>query len=117
MDLQFLFPDPVLNQIELSPGYDDHASNVWLVTTGKEEVIVRSSRLPNPLDVDFWWGCRKMFGIDPRRVHGLERINNTLKEISSIPVPRVIRTGEKDKQQFAVVEKLRGDGCHTFIDR
>jgi len=33
MNWQSLFSEPILSIEELSPGYEDHASDVWLVTT------------------------------------------------------------------------------------
>ncbi|MFK3936411.1 hypothetical protein ACI2JA_02710 [Alkalihalobacillus sp. NPDC078783] len=41
-----LFPNErILEVHELSPGYEDHASDVWLVKTMKDEWIVRSSSM------------------------------------------------------------------------
>src|SRR4051794_4453038 len=117
IDLQFLFQESIINQIELSPGYDDHASDVWLVITETEEVIVRSSRMVEAPNNDFWWGCQKLFGTDPRSVHGLEFINNTLCGFSTIPIPKVLRKGVKNSREYVVVEKLSGEVCHSFINQ
>lgn len=52
---------PILHIEELHPGYEDHASDVWLVKTKDEEVIVRSSKLEKEPNNDFWWGCKQLF--------------------------------------------------------
>lgn len=67
--LQKLFSSPILSIQTLHPGYEDHASDVWLVKTEAEEVIVCSSKMQGELNNDFWWGCKQLFGIDPRNVH------------------------------------------------
>lgn len=108
LNLQYLFSEPILSAQELSPGYEDHASDVWLVKTYKEEVVVRASRMIDEPDNDFWWGCKRIFGIDPRRVWELESVNNILRTISSIPIPIVLRKGEWDHRELVVVERLNG---------
>jgi fructosamine-3-kinase len=114
MDLQFLFEEPIIEIRELSPGYDDHASDVWLVKTEYQEVIVRSSRMVEEPNNDFWWGCNQLFGIDPRDVHALESVNNILSEFSTIPIPRVLKKGTSSRE-YVVVEKLEGQVVNTFI--
>ncbi len=42
--LQQLFASPILSVQTLHPSYEDHASDVFLVQTKDEEVIVRSSK-------------------------------------------------------------------------
>lgn len=116
MDLQFLFEEPILQIEELSPGYDDHASDVWLVKTATQEVVVRTSRMIEEPSNDFWWGCKRLFGIDPRNVHALDAVNNVLNGLGSIPVPRVIGNGVLDRE-YVVVEKLHGDVVRTFVDQ
>jgi hypothetical protein len=116
MDLQFLFNDPILKSQELDPGYEDHASDVLLVKTESQEVVVRSSRMVDEPNNDFWWGCRRLFGIDPRKVYNLEKINDQLIEISSIPIPRVIGKGKKGRE-FVVIEKLDGQVVQSFINQ
>jgi len=91
MELQFLFEEPILEICELTPGYSDHASDVWLVKTASQEAVVRASRLKEDPNNDFWRGCKNVFGIDPRMVFTLENVNNTLSEISSFPVPKVMK--------------------------
>ncbi|MFD2446611.1 phosphotransferase [Bacillus sp. CGMCC 1.16607] len=117
MNLQTLFYDPILSVQELSPGYDDHASDVWLVKTSKEEVVVRTSRMIEEPDNDFWWGCKSFFGIDPRKVWELEDVNNILKPISSIPVPSVIHKGKIEQRELVVVEKLEGTVLTSLIEQ
>ncbi|BBI33827.1 phosphotransferase [Cohnella abietis] len=116
-NLQFLFKDPITQQSELSPGYDDHASDVWLVKTENEEVVVRTTRMLERPNNDFWYGCNKLFGVDPRNVHEMEYINNTLRKFSTIPIPKVIRKGSMNERQFVVVEKLEGGVCRSFDDQ
>ena len=43
--LQQLFASPILSVQTLHPSYEDHASDVFLVQTKDEEVIVRSSKM------------------------------------------------------------------------
>jgi fructosamine-3-kinase len=114
MDLQFLFAERIKEIQELSPGYEDHASDVWLVKTDREEVIVRSSRMVGEPSNDFWWGCKRLFGIDPRNVHELEYINNILSECSTIPIPKVLKKGTLSRE-YVVVEKLAGQVVKSFI--
>ncbi|MDI4647487.1 phosphotransferase [Cohnella hashimotonis] len=114
-DLQFLFQDPILRQTELNPGYDDHASDVWLVQTEREEVVVRSTRMRGLPDNDFWFGCSRLFGINPRHVDELAAINRALRLFTSIPVPQVIRKGSLNGREYLVVEKLQGSTCRSFI--
>ncbi|MBM7583701.1 hypothetical protein JOC86_000238 [Bacillus pakistanensis] len=116
MDLQFLFNEPIVTIQELNPGYEDHASDVWLVETESQEVIVRSSRMRDEPNNDFWWGCRRLFGIDPRKVYNLEKVNNQLNGISSIPIPRIIGKGKKGRE-FVVVEKLNGQIVQSFTNQ
>ncbi|QOV09888.1 phosphotransferase [Viridibacillus arvi] len=117
MDLQFLFKEPIKETLELSPGYEDHASDVWLVKTNNQEVVVRSSKMKEDPNNEFWWGCKKLFGIDPRQVYELEHVNNTLSKLNSIPIPRVIDKGRILTKEFVVVEKLKGQIVESFIDQ
>lgn len=116
MNLQFLFKDPIKDTLELSPGYEDHASDVWLVKTDNQEVVVRSSKMEGNPNNEFWWGCKRLFGIDPRRVYELEHVNNTLSNLTSIPIPKVIDKGRILTKEFVVVEKLKGQVVESFID-
>ncbi|WP_100011512.1 phosphotransferase [Lentibacillus sediminis] len=115
MDLSFLFTDAIQEVMDLNPGYDDHASDVWLVKTDRQEVVVRTSRMTQEPDNDFWWGCKQLFGIDPRQVHNLAYVNNTLSERTPIPVPMVLKKGKKHSREYVVVEKLEGQAMVSFI--
>ncbi len=42
----------------LHPGYEEHASDVFLVKTAFEEVIVRSSKMTEEPNNDFWWDVK-----------------------------------------------------------
>lgn len=114
MKLQQLFNDKILDVEELSPGYEDHASDVWLVKTVKNEVIVRASRAVNNEDGAFWGGCQLAFSINRRNVHALEVVNKALSNISNIRVPTVIGKGFIDRE-YIIVEKLDGLMLKTFI--
>lgn len=115
LNLQFLFAEPILHVEELTPGYDDHASDVWLVHTEHGESVVRTSRMVGEPSNPFWWGCKRLFGIDPRRVHALEKVNNVLADLGSISVPRVIGKGIQEDREFVVVEKLQGQVLHSLF--
>lgn len=117
MDLQFLFSERIKEVQELHPGYEDHASDVWLVKTDEREVVVRSSRMCDEPSNDFWWGCKRLFGIDPRNAFGLEQINDTLQDITSIPIPQVIKKAKIDSKEFVVVDKLSGTMVPSFINQ
>lgn len=117
MDLQLLFSEPIKVIQELHPGYEDHASDVWLVKTDQQEVVVRSSRMSGEPNNDFWWGCKRLFGIDPKNVFGLEQINHTLQSITSIPIPKVLKKGKIDSREFVVVEKLTGSAVLSFTSQ
>lgn len=56
--LQQLFNSPILSVQALHPGYEDHASDVFLVQTEDTEVIVRASKMNEEPNNDFWWGCK-----------------------------------------------------------
>ena len=112
--LQSLFADRILEQKNLDPGYSGHASDVWLVRTANEEAVARATRLIDEPDNEFWRGLKALFGIDPRRVDDLEPVNACLSALSSIPVPRVLRTGEVEGRVHAVVEKMEGSTLPSF---
>ncbi|WP_410982321.1 phosphotransferase [Bacillus cereus] len=112
--LQKLFNSPILSVDTLHPGYEDHASDVWLVKTETEEVIVRSSKLKTEPNNDFWWGCKHLFGIDPRNVHTLETIHKQLQQYTTLPIPTVLRKHRLERE-YVVVEKLDGQVLESFI--
>lgn len=39
---------------------------------------------------DFWWGCKNLFGIDPRNVHHLETVHTLLQEHTNLPIPTIL---------------------------
>jgi hypothetical protein len=100
MNFNFLLDEPVQKITELHPGYEEHASDVWQVKTENKEIIVRSSRMTGEPANDFWWGCKRIFGIDPRQVYELEYVNNTLNKLTSIPVPRVINKEKRLSREY-----------------
>lgn len=51
--LQQLFTSPILSIRALHPGYEDHASDVFLIQTADAEVIVRSSKMNEEPNNDF----------------------------------------------------------------
>lgn len=114
MTLQSLFTEPIVEQRALDPGNSGHASDVWLVRTRTEEVIVRASRLDGQPDNEFWWGLHHLFGVDPRRVFDLEQVNACLSRLSSIPVPRVLRRGYVEERPHVVVERMAGNVLRSF---
>ncbi len=117
MKIQKLFKEKILNIKELSPGYENHASEVWLVKTKDEEVIVRTSK-SNGLEEEgpFWKGCHHVFGLNPTNVHALETVNNILYNMSCIKVPKILRKGFIDKE-YLVLEKLEGYPLKTFMNQ
>jgi hypothetical protein len=119
VDLQSLFPDPVLEQRSLHPELPDRFAHVWRVRTAAEDVVVRTTLLrgrpPDPPDGQFFWGCHHLFGIDPRRVSALAPLNRLLGEVSPVPVPRVLRTAALDGREYAVLERLPGARLDSFL--
>jgi aminoglycoside phosphotransferase (APT) family kinase protein len=116
VDLQPLFTAPVLRQTLFPDVHPGQASNVWLVETPEESVIVRNTRMNVEPGDPFWWGGRDLFGVDPTNVPALAEINRTLKALSSIPVPSVLRTGFIDGTPYAVVERMEGMVLRSFQD-
>ncbi len=116
VNLQPLFSAPVLRQTLFPDVHPGQASNVWLVETEEESVIVRSTRMTaEPADA-FWWGGRDLFGVDPTHVFALAQVNRVLRELSTIPVPAVLRTGRIDGKPYAVVERMEGTVLKSFQD-
>lgn len=113
--LQQLFASPILSVQTLHPGYEDHASDVFLVKTAFEEVIVRSSKMTEEPNNDFWWGCKNLFGIDPRNVHQLETVHTLLQEHTNLPIPTILEKHILNGREFVVVEKLVGNTVQSFI--
>jgi aminoglycoside phosphotransferase (APT) family kinase protein len=115
VNLQPLFPEPILEQEYLEPGYSGHSNDVWRVKTAGEEVVVRLCKLQSDPDDEFWWGCHRLFGVDPRRVFNLEPLNRELSRLSPIPVPQVLRKGRLEDRDCIVVEYLPGRRVESFI--
>lgn len=113
--LQQLFTSPILSVQTLHPGYEDHASDVFLVKTAAEEVIVRSSKITEEPNNDFWWGCKNLFGIDPRNVHHLEAVHTLLQAHTNLPIPAILEKHILNGREFVVAEKLVGNTVQSFI--
>ncbi|KFM99424.1 nitrate reductase [Bacillus clarus] len=113
---QQLFTSPILYTKALHPGYEDHASDIFLVKTENEEVIIRSSKMNGEPNNDFWWGCKHLFGIDPRNVHHLETVHTLLQKHTSLPIPTILQKHTlKGREYVVVVEKLQGKTLQSFI--
>ncbi len=112
-DLQPLFTDPILDQTELDPGYDEHGSDVFRVTTATETVIARSCRPPGPAE-PFWGGLRHLFGLEPLHTHNLEPLNAHLNRLSHIRVPQVLRKAHLNGREWVIVEFLPGHTLTAF---
>ncbi|MGW6189906.1 nitrate reductase [Bacillus cereus] len=113
--LQQLFTSPIISVQALHPGYEDHASDVFLVKTDAEEVIVRSSKMTEEPNNDFWWGCKNLFGIDPRNVHHLETIHALLKKHTTLPIPTILQKHVLNGREYVIVEKLTGSTLQSFF--
>ncbi|HDR4726217.1 nitrate reductase [Bacillus cereus group sp. Sample62] len=113
--LQQLFTSPILSIQALHPGYEDHASDVFLVRTEDAEVIVRSSKMNEEPNNDFWWGCKNLFGIDPRNVHHLKAVHTLLQEHTNLPIPTILEKHILSGREFLVAEKLVGNTVQSFI--
>ncbi len=117
MNFQDIFYcERILSMEELSPGYDDHASDVWCVKTEKRDVIVRASGIQDVMCAGAFFGSLNiLFGIDPRNVHALEAINHTLSALNAFKYPKILEIHEMDRA-YAVVELLPGTTLRTFTE-
>ncbi|HEY9075433.1 MAG TPA: aminoglycoside phosphotransferase family protein [Anaerolineaceae bacterium] len=106
--LYALFAEPVLDIEFLDPGYTDHGSDVWRVTLASRTVIVRASRLGQS-GGPFWEGLEYLFGVDPRPVHRMGRLNALLRQLGAFPVPAVLSQGYLGTREAVVVEHLPGE--------
>ncbi|TNJ68107.1 aminoglycoside phosphotransferase [Paenibacillus hemerocallicola] len=113
-NLQQLFDEPIEKIQILDPGYSGHASDVWLVKTASQEVVVRSSRWRNEPDREFWWGCKFMFGIDPRHMIYMKENSKLLQTVSEIALPKILSWAEMDGREYLVVEKMKGHALSSF---
>lgn len=116
MELQNIFTAPIISINKLTPGYTDHASDIWLVKTTDEEVVVRASKVTEIDNSNFWWGCNKLFSIDPRNIFELEHLNDDLRKLSSIAVPKVLRKGILKGRKYIIVEKMEGETLNSFYN-
>ena len=66
---------------------------------------------------DFWWGCKNLFGIDPRNVHHLETVHTLLQEHTNLPIPKILEKHVLNGREFVVVEKLVGNTVQSFIEQ
>ncbi len=99
---------------ELSPGYDDHASDVWYVKTDRREVIVRASGIQDMNDAGaFFNSLNILFGVDPTNVFAMDTINNTLSGFEAFVFPRILDKHKMDRE-YVVVELLQGTTLHSF---
>lgn len=111
--LQALFAEPILDIQALDPGYSDHGSDVWQVTLASRTVIVRASRLGQS-GGPFWEGLEHLFGVDPRPVHRMGRLNALLGKLGAFPVPAVLSQGYLGEREAVVVEHLPGEPIPEF---
>lgn len=88
---------------------------MFLVKTEAEEVIVRSSKMTEEPNNDFWCGCKNLFGIDPRNVHHLETIHTLLKKHTTLPIPTILQKHGLNGREYVIVEKLTGSTLQSFI--
>ncbi|MCQ6557222.1 aminoglycoside phosphotransferase family protein [Paenibacillus mendelii] len=115
--LQQLFQEPIEEIIALDPGYSGHASDVWSVRTASQEVVVRSSRLQDEPAREFWWGCKFIFGIDPREMIYFLENAKVLHAIPDIPAPTILSDRIIDGKEYLVVEKMKGNKLHSFTNQ
>ncbi len=115
MNFQDIFPcERILNIEELSPGYDDHASDVWRVKTDKRDVIVRASGIPDIACASaFFRSLNLLFGFDPKNVSAMEAIHHTLSALNAFTYPKILEIHEMDRA-YAVVELLHGTTLKSF---
>jgi len=111
----FVQDEPVVEVRALDPGYSGHGSDVWLVRTAASELVVRSSRLREEPDHEFWWGLKALFGVDPRDMVHFESALELLGGIPDIPVPRVLARKRLDGREYLAVERMRGAMLRSFI--
>lgn len=111
----FLGDEPVVEVRALDPGYSGHGSDVWLVRTAAGERIIRSSRLQEEPDREFWWGLKALFGVDPRDMDHLEAALGLLGGVPGIPVPRVLARAKVNGREYLAVERMNGSMIPSFI--
>ncbi len=112
-DLQALFEEPIVEQTELDPGFEDHGSSVFRVHTAGEQVVVRAFRAEGR-GGPFWSCLTALFGIDPMCAAEAVPIYALLRSASPIPVPRLHRVGTIGGRTWLVVEHMPGTAPATF---
>ncbi len=112
-DLRSLFDAPVLEQVELVAGFDDHGSSVFRVRTAHEHVVARAFRAP-AVDGPFWGCLNALFGIDPRSAAEAAAIYGLLATVSPFAVPGLIRVGEVSGRTWLIVELMGGTPLASF---
>jgi hypothetical protein len=110
----FLGDEPVVEARALDPGYSGHGSDVWLVRTDAEERIIRSSRLREEPDHEFWWGIKALFGVDPRDMTHFEAALRLLGGVPDIPVPRVLARKKVNGRDYLAVGRMKGAMLRSF---
>ncbi len=112
--LQALFSAPLQKVTYMEPGYSGHASDVWLVETEREEAVVRASRWHTAPDNEFWWGCWRLFGLDPRQSVHMEAAAWLLAGCGPIACPRILRRTVLDGREYVVVQRMPGEALQSF---
>lgn len=112
-----LLGEPVRAVTPLSPGYEDHANDVWQVTTPTRAAVVR---IPRPEMGDsrnpFWAGARLLFGLDPRDLAPIGPLHDHLRDDLGIPAPRILASGTTDDRPWLVTELLPGSALPDLAD-
>ncbi|WP_124726793.1 phosphotransferase [Staphylospora marina] len=117
MNLSDVFKKKFFNQqlLQEDDGYITGGSHVWLAQTDEGEVIVRTSAITDLEKVPYWYGNHILFGIDPRRVFVLEKLNRELASMTTrLSVPQVLDKASLQGHEYVIVEKLPGKALDTF---
>jgi aminoglycoside phosphotransferase (APT) family kinase protein len=112
-DLHALFDAPVIEQVELDPGFEDHGSSVFRVRTANEDVVARSFRAAD-IHGPFWGCLHALFGIDPLTAAEAVPIYRLLSDVSPIAVPQVVRVAEMHGRPWLVVDLMHGTPLRGF---
>ena len=110
-----LITEPIVRCRYMDPGYSGHASDVWLVETTLRDVVVRASRWSSVPDIDFWWGCWRLFGLDPTSGDTMEYAARILSGSTDVLCPRVLERKVLAGRQFLVVEHMPGSALTSFF--
>jgi hypothetical protein len=112
-DLQPLFEECILEQVELDSGFADHGSSVYRVRTAREHAVARAFRDESAAS-PFWCCLRTLFGIDPRVASEAAAIYPLLADVSPFGVPRVRRAADAGGRTWLVVDLMPGAPLGTF---